>query len=407
MNFIIDGKLPKQNFEEMTEIYKSNGDIIFVKEGRFFLNNIEINSSSIPPLALRIANGGGGQTGLFRELSLAYFKEKNPKYNDKDVTIAWRGTNTTYSLESLEKCIVDIAVVYELEKEIDALYGTSTKEKYTDYIEHVWMDHFNYIGPNNNPANVINGVDDFDTAIDKIMKSNNSYWLTRNDKSAINEKEKYIILNRVNFHRNKLGLPNTTIEQLIDDGKEAVNAWNNLLVADEHLKSLKEDHKDIDLYQKNLIVLNEKYNKATEMIGNKYKKGFYREHKLLPLQATEKAAELGYYTMSDNGIFYTVDKNKRSKLKIVLDGMDDKYQPYFLNPADALLSRCTVCTCNTMILDFYKWFVGSTAQEICKTYKGFNKDNINPLFTNASIEYSINRKKIMSDYKSLQKKMVS
>jgi hypothetical protein len=389
----IDLQLPDQNYADMTELYylepdSLEGTVLYVTTNETtntttytYANGSSVAQASLPLLALRIANGGGGQTGLVGKLALEFLKSHQDLY--KNVAIAWRGTNTDGSLMGLFDRIVDIAIVYDIRREMLAINGGDLDPNNQELpiyakpnITHVWMDHFNYVGPSKNPAYVILANDTVDTAIDKIMKTPNAFWLTRDDDSTINTKERTKVYERVALLREQLGLVHRDIDtlmgQLIAEGAVAMGP-DDTIESEDTLVSLE---KDLERYQAN--ILEDQQHPNYSQYREACKEGFYRPIRLLPAQATKKAAELGYYTMSDRGIFFTLTAAERPDLNVYVDGMDTHHQPYLLNPADALVG---IDTKSELADIFYKWMGSKEAEDkAIKVYTGKDPSNTNVLF---------------------------
>ena len=202
----------QSSYKLMNEIYTSNGQTFYIRrlpgheavsiedsEGKM------VPDSQLPRMMIRIANGGGGQTGLVAALARAYLNEYKQKFTTQNFGIAWRATHTQGSLTSLEKRWADIAIVYDEGREVQALIGTAKKPPFARRLKHVWMEHFVLVGPRNNPARIQNSMN-FNEAIDQIMIAPSAYWLTRDDHSGIHEFESQRVLNRVNQKRVRLGL---------------------------------------------------------------------------------------------------------------------------------------------------------------------------------------------------------
>ena len=322
---------------------------------------------NLPPLLLRIANGGGGQAGLVEALALRYLEEVCPTIDGIPAAIGWRATNTGGSLKGLHDGIVDVAIVYEIEREMEALVGSGPLGKYASRVQHVWMDHFNIIGPADNPAD-IKPTDTVDTALQKIMLAPGALWLTRDDMSAINCKEGPRILELVNRRRAEAGTEPTTADALKRDGRAAAAAESALASACAHyVKAAAHGDEaaaaDAEAEMRRAAAA---YAESMSAADGVCKRGFYRVERLMPLQATRRAAELGYYTMSDNGIYNCLSAEERRRCVVFVDGRDPRHQPDLLNPADALLGVAP----SPAAAAFVRWLRGPTAQATIRDFAG-------------------------------------
>ena len=384
-------KLPPQSHANMTELYFVNaqapdGDIIYVQQDPASgqaqyrrSNGTQVPKSALPPLALRVANGGGGQTGVVGRIAIEYLK----RHGLTNVAIGWRGTNTDGTIQGMLDGIVDVGIVYDIHREMLAIYGgemdASGRElpAYAEpHIVHVWMDHFNYIGPTANPAHLVRH-ETIEASIDKIMRTPKAFWLTRDDKSTINVKESDKVYERVSVLRKRLGLAPrdkpTLLGQLMAEGA--------LEMAKDHPEEVTADRAalqaDLAQYQDNID------DDAKRPRFPEYraacKLGFLRPVRLLPAQATMKAEQLGYYTMSDQGIFLTFSQAQRQDLGVYVDGVAREYQPYMLNPADALLHKQAEAE---LAKPFFAWLESDDVQDaVVKVYTGKDPTNKTPLFT--------------------------
>jgi hypothetical protein len=129
-------RLPKQcpqNVQDMTEIYLQSGCTMEIIKSEDSVSQSEWvdketrEKEEPPPIILRIANGGGGQTGLVEALARSYLSSKRPTVDGMPAAIAWRASNTNGSLQGLYDGTVDIAIVYEIEREMEALLGSGPR----------------------------------------------------------------------------------------------------------------------------------------------------------------------------------------------------------------------------------------------------------------------------------------
>jgi len=105
--------------------------------------------AALPELAVRLANGGAGGAGLLEALAYAYLDERAARGEDTDFAIASYLTDTTYSLQALQRGVVDIAITYNRARELPLLAeGTAQRRQLA------FMDHFMLVGPESNPAGI-------------------------------------------------------------------------------------------------------------------------------------------------------------------------------------------------------------------------------------------------------------
>ena len=102
----------------------------------------EIYGAPDAPIALRIANGGAGPTGLLRTLAEDYLQD-----SQQAVAIAWYQNITPQALLTLEAGWIDVALIYESPEAVEALRKASP-----DQCALVFYDHFLVVGPVSNPA---------------------------------------------------------------------------------------------------------------------------------------------------------------------------------------------------------------------------------------------------------------
>jgi hypothetical protein len=253
------------------------------------------------------------------------------------------------------------------------------------------MDHFNIVGPESNPAGVDPSMDSVDDAIDKVMRAPGAIWLTRDDLSAINNKERTKVLERVNRARAAAGHGPTTLDALKREGLCAATAAAALVAAEADVAAAESAAKSaaggdaeeaataatrVAAAARTLARAAGAHRRATRpACGGAYRRGFYRVERLMPLEATRRAAAAGLYTMSDNGIVRTLPAADRAGLRVYLDGEDPRHQPYLLNPADALLlggGRRPAAAAAA----FFGWLRGEEAQRVVAAFRG--RDPANP-----------------------------
>ncbi|MCX7115761.1 MAG: hypothetical protein NTW08_07635 [Gammaproteobacteria bacterium] len=398
-----DIPVANRNFEDQDEIYTASGTIKVARDKNtgkvsYMMDGREIEEKDLPTLDVRIANGGGGQSGLVEALARRFIQNKHPELGGKPIAISWRGTNTQGSLEGLRQGMIDIAVVYERDEEMKALKGNAP---YAEKVAHVWMEHLDIIGPQHNSAG-ISDTDSIHDAIDKIMLTPGVCWLTRNDNSATNEIERQLFLNRVNSQlKKKLGseYKPITLEALIKEGREAVAAEekvkgleerkNNIehdLNANEHSAKEKEKlSQELSKLNQALMMAKNELARATTLVDSVYRKGFYREVKALPNETVSNANRLGYYTLSENGTFYALPNEHRNQLRLFLNTFQ-KSPPTLLLPADALLTNRPH---NKITEEFMEW-MAQEGQKVIEQYRGRYSDNPDSpaLYRGANQDYS-------------------
>ncbi|CAG9937165.1 unnamed protein product [Clonostachys rosea f. rosea IK726] len=141
-------------------------------------------------IALRIGNGGAGQSGLVKELADAFIQDSVAN-GSKPFTVAWVTSDTTYSIEYLKQGSIDVGITYNFAAEdIAVKQGIAKKDIY-----YAFRDHFLLVGPKANPAN-ISQSDDISTIFSNLHQAAEgaattppTRFLSRYDKSATNIKE--------------------------------------------------------------------------------------------------------------------------------------------------------------------------------------------------------------------------
>ncbi|TGJ79090.1 hypothetical protein E0Z10_g9675 [Xylaria hypoxylon] len=155
--------------------------------------NGDYNSTNAT-IELRIGNGGAGQSGLVGLLANEFIKD-SVKNDSAPFQVAWYTSDTTYSIEYLSTGLLDVGITYSpAAEEIAINQGIATDPAY-----YVFRDHFLFVGPAANPAN-ISGDDDIMTIFSDLHSTAQSgiktdpsiKFLSRYDKSATNIKESLI-----------------------------------------------------------------------------------------------------------------------------------------------------------------------------------------------------------------------
>ncbi|KAF8314790.1 hypothetical protein DL93DRAFT_2097164 [Clavulina sp. PMI_390] len=149
------------------------------------------NNSAI---ALRIGNGGAGQSGLVGVVANAFIQQ-SVQNGSAPFQVAWYESDTTTSIEYLQQGVIDLGITYDPDAEGRAIdQNIATSPSY-----YMFRDHFLFIGPTTNPAN-ISSSDDIYTQFSKLYAAANVdttstvRFLTRYDKSATNIKDSLLWL---------------------------------------------------------------------------------------------------------------------------------------------------------------------------------------------------------------------
>lgn len=275
---------------------------------------------------LIIANGGGGQVGVIQHLAQTFLSVTKRRKKD-NLCIAWHQSNTSGSHEAIRYGAADIAIVYDIKRIKDAIHRSEAAR-----VEHVWMDRFLLIGPRDNPNPNASGS--IEEAIEWIMQ--NGIFLTRVDASTAHFREAEVVERIVRSKRRAFGLPDVdrVLEVLVYQGWKAMKP------------SRREEcgitFSSVDQARLEEIERNDETFPEYDAYLQSVPKGFYRPFKLLPQQAAKKADELGWYTLSDCGIFYSLPSKFRTRTAALMDGKTQdsstRQESFFLNPAFALLS---------------------------------------------------------------------
>ncbi|KAI0456026.1 putative extracellular tungstate binding protein [Xylaria acuta] len=106
-------------------------------------------NSTNATIELRIGNGGAGQSGLVGLLADEFIKD-SVKNGSAPFLVAWYTSDTTYSIEHLSTGLLDVGITYSpAAEEIAVKQGIAT-----DPVYYVFRDHFLFVGPSANPANI-------------------------------------------------------------------------------------------------------------------------------------------------------------------------------------------------------------------------------------------------------------
>ncbi|PGH33269.1 ribosome biogenesis protein BMS1 [[Emmonsia] crescens] len=146
-------------------------------------------------IALRIGNGGAGQSGLIRELANAFIS-RSVQDGATPFRIAWYKSDTTESINYLKTGDIDVAITYcPIAEKIAIKQGVATGPSY-----YAWRDHFMLVGPPSNPAKLDNQCDISMMFSDLYRAAENGgtdppvKFLTRFDKSATNIKDSELFI---------------------------------------------------------------------------------------------------------------------------------------------------------------------------------------------------------------------
>ncbi|KAL8739706.1 MAG: hypothetical protein Q9190_007516, partial [Brigantiaea leucoxantha] len=93
--------------------------------------------SSKPPVELRIATGGAGQSGLVRALANAFIDDRVKQTGCAPFAVGWLKSDTSGSFNSLAQAAADLSITYHPAAEDIAL-----AQGFTDRSVYAWRDHF-------------------------------------------------------------------------------------------------------------------------------------------------------------------------------------------------------------------------------------------------------------------------
>jgi len=95
-----------------------------------------------PPLQLRIATGGAGQSGLIKALADAFIDAQARETGCAPFTVAWLKSDTAGSFNYLAQGSADLSITYHPAAEAIAIeQGVAERSVYA------WRDHFMLVGP--------------------------------------------------------------------------------------------------------------------------------------------------------------------------------------------------------------------------------------------------------------------
>ncbi|RAL63040.1 hypothetical protein DID88_004125 [Monilinia fructigena] len=156
--------------------------------------NLSPNSFFLsPPVLLRIATGGAGQSGLIRALANTFIESEMHRTSCPRFSIAWLLSDTSASFNYLGRRAADCSITYhKIAEEMAIRQGIAERREYA------WRDHWLLVGPKENPAglpldtNNSTIYDLFSQLFMACVENPNIRFLSRYDKSAANIKESSI-----------------------------------------------------------------------------------------------------------------------------------------------------------------------------------------------------------------------
>ena len=291
------------------------------------------NYQSDPTQSFRliIANGGGGQVGIISYLARQFFLSSTPELNG---AIGWHTSNTQYSHQALRDGVADISIVYDKARIKEALVNGEIYKPVG--IVHCWMDRFCIIGPEDCDINHSSkeSVSDF---LLELLKVPGAYFLTRVDASTAHHRESKMIANVVNKIRGSLKLDilkETDLLELL-----SFQGWKSMSAELQQISNVSFTHSQV--IKNEILIKKDKMNVNFEEYIQLVRPDFYRPFYLLPQQAAIMCQTLGYFTLSDIGIFkstFLVTNECNRAMKIHLVKGTKKDEDFFKNPAYAIMS---------------------------------------------------------------------
>ncbi|TGZ81125.1 hypothetical protein EX30DRAFT_364142 [Ascodesmis nigricans] len=207
--------------------------VVAVDPDAIYDGGLPSNSS---PIALRIGNGGAGQSGLVKALSDAFISQ-SIRNGSTPFRIAWYKSDTTVTINYLAAGTVDVGITYsEVAENLAISRGDAIEPRY-----YIFRDHFQITGPKSNPA----GLEEDMTMVELFAKMYQEAergtvvkqfgpggeveevgvrWLSRYDKSATNIKESefWIGIGQVpwataysTWYHQYIGFPNAALKSAI------------------------------------------------------------------------------------------------------------------------------------------------------------------------------------------------
>lgn len=110
-------------------------------------SDFNVNPPFTPPIALRIATGGAGQSGLLRSLANAFIEFEMRMTGCPRFSVAWLLSDTSASFNYLGSRAADCSITYHKVAEEMAM-----KQGIAERREYAWRDHWLLVGPKENPA---------------------------------------------------------------------------------------------------------------------------------------------------------------------------------------------------------------------------------------------------------------
>lgn len=157
-------------------------------------SDFNVNPPFTPPIALRIATGGAGQSGLLRSLANAFIEFEMRMTGCPRFSVAWLLSDTSASFNYLGSRAADCSITYHKVAEEMAM-----KQGIAERREYAWRDHWLLVGPKENPARLpLDGTHNstiyelFSLLFMACIDNPNIRFLSRYDKSANNIKESAI-----------------------------------------------------------------------------------------------------------------------------------------------------------------------------------------------------------------------
>ncbi|KAF9218792.1 hypothetical protein BS17DRAFT_798453 [Gyrodon lividus] len=281
-------------------------------------------------IRLRIATGGAGQSGLIEKWANAFIqyccKERTQPF--EPFKVAWYLGDTTESLGFLAAGEVDIAVTYNEAAELQAVTAKDAVDR-----RYGFRDHFYLVGPELDPAQLVDSGDDILAMFNRIVDQGNKDLVTPPD-----DREPVRFLSRFD--------------------KSATNI------------------KESELFCK---------------IGQvpwalPYSK-WYHQYPRFPLQALRAAAVLNEYTLTDRGTWLSSPTEVTSILKIFAEGADVDPADPLLNPAHVLLGSKANPEDQEVWELFMTWVVDHDGGQ--KVIREFTTKEGEPLYSEAPEESSL------------------
>ncbi|KAF2967935.1 hypothetical protein GQX73_g5602 [Xylaria multiplex] len=291
-------------------------------------------NSTDATIGLRVGNGGAGQSGLVGLLANEFIKD-SVKNGSAPFRVAWYTSDTTYSIEYLKTGLLDIGITYSpAAEEIAINQGIVTDPAY-----YAFRDHFLFVGPAANPAN-ISGGDDIMTIFSNLHSAAESgvttdpsiKFLSRFDKSATNIKESLIWA----------GIGQVPWATAYSTGGEHVSGPAELL--------------------KHMSISSER------VIANSSDLQWYHQFIDFHIQALTAAILLREYTITDRGTILSLDAETANRTVIYKAGTDDASDP-LLNPAHLLIGAKAPNP--ERAVAFAEWVISDRGQSVIA---GFEKN---------------------------------